>query len=187
MGDGSEISESTGNISTDKYFDTYVQGHVQKTDKAAIPAQTEMNESLRADSEKVIQERVQGGPPVPSPHKSDIIASSSGPPVPVAMLAATDVDNAPDDGTPPFAVRQVDLNRDGSVEEIIQNAAQADGLLDISIVKNGREIFFGRGKQIKLLSTRNTEGWEDIGIKSARGTVQVYRYSPKDLAYTALN
>jgi hypothetical protein len=183
FGDDGEISQSSDNISAERYFDTY-EG-IKRDNPVKSPAEPEksVNLHLQADSEKIISQRqTKNRPPVPSP-KNDTIASSANPPVPMAMLAA-DVDDV-NDTTPPFAVRQVDLNRDGIAEEIIQNAVHPDGLLDISIVKNGREIFFGRGKQIKLLSTRSTEGWEDIGLKSAEGATRVYRYSPKESAYIA--
>jgi hypothetical protein len=118
--------------------------------------------------------------PIPTPR--EVVVASSAPPVP---HSATDGMDALDSAKP-FAVRQIDLNRDGSVEEVIQNATQPDGLLDISIVKNGREIFFGRGKQISLLPSRN-QGWADIALKMGTKTLQVFRYDAKDAAYRALD
>ncbi len=127
----------------------------------------------QAPSAKDIEKSAQ---PVPVP--KEVVIASSAPPVPMAMMAL-DIDDA----HAPFAVRQVDLNRDGSVEEIIQNAIQSDGLLDISIVKNGQEIFYGRGKQIALLPNRSNEGWSDIALKTESKGTQVYRYSAKDAIY----
>lgn len=118
--------------------------------------------------------------PIPIPR--EVVVASSAPPVPHSATESMDAL----DSAKPFAVRQVDLNRDGSVEEIIQNATQPDGLLDISIVKNGREIFFGRGKQISLLPSRN-QGWADIALKMGAKTLQVFRYDAKDAAYRALD
>jgi hypothetical protein len=119
--------------------------------------------------------------PIPTPR--EVVVASSAPPVP-AGSQADGVDAL--ESAKPFAVRQIDLNRDGSVEEIIQNATQADGLLDISIVKNGREIFFGRGKQISLLPSRS-QGWSDIALKMGAKTLQVFRYDAKEAAYRALD
>jgi hypothetical protein len=121
--------------------------------------------------------------PVPVPH--EVVVATTAPPVPMAMLAA-DIEEAKE-GAHPFAVRQVDLNKDGATEEIIQNAVQADGLLDISIVRNGREIFFGRGRQISLLPSRNNEGWSDIALRGSNERLKVFRYSVKTDSYTALD
>ena len=122
--------------------------------------------------------------PVPVPR--EVVVASSAPPVPGGNnLLSEDNEN----GKPelkPFAVKQIDLNQDGSIEEIIQNAVQEDGMLDISIVKNGREIFFGRGRQISLLPSRN-QGWADIALKMGAKTLQVFRYNAKDAAYRAID
>ncbi len=121
--------------------------------------------------------------PVPVPR--EVVVASSAPPVPNAGLAA-DESGGGEAIIKPFAIRQVDLNKDGATEEIIQNATQADGLLDISIVKNGREIFFGRGKQISLLPSRS-EGWSDIVLKMGARTMQIFRYDPQEASYRALD
>ncbi|MCE3235149.1 MAG: hypothetical protein K0Q50_1329 [Vampirovibrio sp.] len=122
--------------------------------------------------------------PVPIPR--EVVIASSAPPVPGGPAQALSQAENMNDNAPPFAVRQVDLDQDGSIEEIIQNATQSDGLLDISIVKNGREIFYGRGKQISLLPTRN-QGWADIALKMGAKTLQVFRYDIKNSAYRALD
>jgi hypothetical protein len=119
--------------------------------------------------------------PVPVPR--EVVIASSAPPVP---FNHADNVNTLADVSKAFAIRQVDLNDDGSIEEIIQNATQADGLLDISIVKDGREIFFGRGKRISLLPSRS-QGWSDIVLKMGVQTLQVFRYDPKKDAYRALD
>jgi hypothetical protein len=120
--------------------------------------------------------------PVPVPR--EVVIASSAPPVPTANRSEGSTFD--DNSAKPFAIKQVDLNKDGATEEIIQNATQPDGLLDISIVKNGREIFFGRGKQISLLPSRS-EGWSDIVLKMGAKTLQVFRYDPKEAAYRALD
>ena len=122
--------------------------------------------------------------PVPVPR--EVVVASSAPPVPMSGLGGDAHEADSDDAARPFAIRQVDLNKDGTTEEIIQNATQPDGLLDISIVKNGREIFFGRGKQISLLPSRN-QGWSDIVLKMGYKTLQVFRYDPKESAYRAMD
>lgn len=114
--------------------------------------------------------------PVPVPR--EVVVASSAPPVPGGV-------NTPEYGGTPFAVRQIDLDQDGSSEEIIQNAKQSDGMLDISIVKNGREIFFARGQQISLLPTRS-RGWADIALKLGSQTLQVFRYDVRSSTYKAL-
>lgn len=116
--------------------------------------------------------------PVPVPR--EVVVASSAPPVPGGNVASER------GGGGPFAVRQIDMDQDGINEEIIQNAEQSDGLLDISIVKNGREIFFGRGQQISLLPTRN-RGWADIALKMGTKTLQVFRYDIRSSAYRALD
>lgn len=122
--------------------------------------------------------------PVPTPR--EVVIASSAPPVPGRLHADHAEEVIGNDESQPFAVRQVDLDADGSIEEIIQNATQSDGLLDISIVKNGREIFYGRAKQISLLPTRN-QGWADIALKMGAKTLQVFRYDAKKSAYKALD
>jgi hypothetical protein len=127
--------------------------------------------------------------PVPVPR--EVVLASVAPPVPREVVVASSAPPVPggnfssDRWRTPFAVRQIDLDQDGVNEEIIQNAEQSDGLLDISIVKNGREIFFGRGQQISLLPTRN-RGWADIALKMGRKTLQVFRYDIRSSAYRAL-
>jgi hypothetical protein len=117
--------------------------------------------------------------PVPVP-KAVMLAAAT-PPVPHRVR----VENVSEVHAAPFAVRKIDLNRDGSNEEIIQSADGEDGLLNISIVQNGREIFFGRGRQIALLPSRTFEGWADIALKANGRVIGVFRYNPRQDAYTA--
>jgi hypothetical protein len=117
--------------------------------------------------------------PIPAP--KDVVVASNAPPVPMAMLAI-DHEEAHEAGKP-FAIRQIDLNQDGDAEEIIQKASEPDGLLDISIVKGGQEIFFGRGSQISLLPTRSSEGWSDIALKTGKSTLKVFRYNAAEHTY----
>lgn len=178
LGDSSEPIVATDE--KESFFDSY------KSRQTASDKYASSNANKRINPDDTTPSRMsQNRPPVPL-SKEEVIASSvSLPPVPIAMMA-TDMEETNTAEEKPFAVRQVDLNRDGLAEEIIQNAVHPDGLLDISIVKNGREIFYGRGKQIRLLTTRNTEGWEDIGLQPAQGKVQIFRYSPKEASYITL-
>ncbi len=145
------------------------------TSAQSVSVEKKEADSPRIDLKNPVQlEKV--ARPVPIPR--EVVVASSAPPVPGGNPASDREEN-------PFAVRQVDLDQDGISEEIIQNAKQSDGLLDISIVKNGREIFFGRGRQIALLPTRN-RGWADIALKAGSETLQVFRYDVRASAYKAL-
>lgn len=113
------------------------------------------------------------------PVPKEVVVATTAAPVPIAMLATADENRS---AARPFAIRKMDLDRDGTQEEIIQNALQSDGLLDISIVKNGQEIFYGRGKRISLLPTRH-DGWQDIALATAKGREEVYQYHSGGAAY----
>ena len=140
-----------------------------------IEPDTEFSEVDLKDVKKV--EKV--ARPVPVPR--EVVIASSAPPVPMANSAI-----GVGEAERPFAVRQIDLDKDGASEEIIQNASHPDGLLDISIVKNGREIYFGRGQQISLLPTRN-RGWSDIALKMGEKTLQVFRYDVRSAGYKPID
>lgn len=120
--------------------------------------------------------------PIPVP--KEVVVASSAPPVPAMGMLAADIDE-PEESPRPFAIRQIDLNDDGKEEEVIQNAVHSDGLLDISIVKGGREIFFGRGKQVSLLPTRSG-GWSDIALKTGKSGLKVFRYNAAQDFYKPL-
>lgn len=144
-------------------------GEEKKSASSGLPGLGDLNLKDSKQVEKVAR-------PVPVPR--EVVVASSAPPVPGGVTT-------PEYGGTPFAVRQIDLDQDGSSEEIIQNAKQSDGMLDISIVKNGREIFFGRGQQISLLPTRS-RGWADIALKLGSQTLQVFRYDVRSSTYKAL-
>ncbi len=108
----------------------------------------------------------------PVPASKEVVVASSAPPI-------------PDTGSRPFSLRTIDLNMDGVAEEIIQSAGQHDGLLDISIVKNGQEVFFGRGKELSILPSRGSGGWADIVLKTGPDSFQVYRYNINQGGYKA--
>lgn len=160
-------------LSSSEQSSTQDEGFIDRVDFQG--ANSEGGSVNLADNQQV--EKVARPVPVPE----EVVVATSEPPVPMAMLAA-DVEEARESARP-FAVKQVDLNRDGAAEEIIQNAVQSDGLLDISIVRGGREIFYGRGKQIALLPTRSNEGWSDIALKDGKKVLTVFRYNPKDANY----
>ncbi len=77
-----------------------------------------------------------------------------------------------------YVSRQVDLNKDGLAEEVIQNILAQDGLIDISVVQGGKEIFYGRGKSIQVLPTRQY-GWADLALTTDDWKPSYYRYNPK--------
>ena len=77
-----------------------------------------------------------------------------------------------------YVSRQIDLNKDGLAEEVIQNILAQDGLIDISVVQGGKEIFYGRGKSIQVLPTRRY-GWADLALNTDDWKPSYYRYNPK--------
>jgi hypothetical protein len=121
--------------------------------------------------------------PVIVPNSNALIQASSSPPTPGSHR----VNRVADVRARPYATRKIDLDQDGYQEEVIQSATGHDGLLDISIVKNGREIFFGRGRQLAVLPARNPSGWCDIVLKAGGKIMGVYRYNPVQNAYTSLS
>ena len=108
------------------------------------------------------------------PAGKEVVVASNTPPVPDADLRSK-----------PFSVRTVDLNLDGSSEEILQSAVGNDGLLDISILRNGQELFFARGKDISVMGSRSGGGWADI-VLNANRTPQIFRYNARVGAYQPL-
>ena len=76
-----------------------------------------------------------------------------------------------------FSSQKVDLNNDGESEEIVQRITADDGLVDISIIRHGREVFYGRGKQLQILNTRASNGWLDIALDTGDPKSAVYKFS----------
>lgn len=82
-----------------------------------------------------------------------------------------------------YVTRKIDLNRDGTDEEIIQRITANDGLIDISIVQpSGRELLYGRGQALHILSSRRL-GWSDLALETGANTEVFYRYNPKIDSY----
>lgn len=180
-GDGQEtryLEPLTDTEGSERYESTHP---APSTDDTARGVNPDNGETVNLRDTKQVAKISQ---PVPVP--KEVVVASSAPPVPVANIASDSLEPESWNNARPFAVRQIDLDRDGAVEEVIQNAKQSDGMLDISIVKNGREIFYGRGKQISLLPTSN-RGWADIALKLGSQTLQVFRYNTKDDAYKMLD
>ncbi len=122
------------------------------------------------------------------PVPQNLVVASKAPPIPAStMLASVDDPDNGKDPAHPFAVHKVDLNQDGAREDIIQKATTGDGLIDISIVKEGREIFYGRGRQIGLLPTHNKQGWADILIRTSSNRRKVFRYDVVSGTYKLLD
>lgn len=77
----------------------------------------------------------------------------------------------------------LDLNRDGSDENIIQTP-RADGHINISVVSEGKEILFGQGQQLQVLPTRR-QGWSDLAVMNTKnGQRHVYQFDPKTQSYS---
>ncbi|MEM0952180.1 MAG: hypothetical protein AAGI66_08585 [Cyanobacteria bacterium P01_H01_bin.74] len=83
-----------------------------------------------------------------------------------------------------YAVDKLDLNQDGLVERLIQDASLPYELWGFSIVKGEREIFYAAGKQLSFLKSRH-HGWQDIEVNLGRQRV-VYRYNPIQGSYEAI-
>jgi hypothetical protein len=79
-----------------------------------------------------------------------------------------------------------DLNQDGDSEQIIQSAPGRSGVIDFSIVNQGKEVFYGKGYQLRVLTTRH-QGWSDLAVIKPNDTVEVFRYDPNDGAYQPTN
>jgi len=77
-----------------------------------------------------------------------------------------------------YTAQGIDLNQDGQPEQVIQRVSANDGLVDISIINNGRELFYGRGKKLNILNSRHG-GWLDVSLEGegGRATEYVYRRS----------
>lgn len=175
------LGTNSGNEGETRFLEPLDEDLARETEKS-LSRSSDTTTEANIDPEKIdLKDKRQVekvAQPVPIP--KEVVVASSAPPVPGGNMSS----DTPSGN--PFAVRQIDLDQDGSSEEIIQNAGQSDGLLDISIVKNGKEIFFGRGQQISLLPTRN-RGWADIALKMGSKTLQVFRYDVRTSAYKAID
>jgi hypothetical protein len=69
-----------------------------------------------------------------------------------------------------------DLNADGIQEHIIMSPADSRGLRDISVIINGKELFYGRGTKALELPTRH-DGWPDLLLKTGTSKDLVYEYN----------
>lgn len=79
--------------------------------------------------------------------------------------------------------RSFDLDDDGSPEQIIQSVTANDGYLDISVIKNGRELFYARGKQLQILPSKK-HGWSDLALITQSSKLRnVYRFDKKQDGY----
>jgi hypothetical protein len=80
-------------------------------------------------------------------------------------------------------VAENDLNADGQKEQIIQSAPNAkDKQIDFAVVSNGKELFYGKGYQLRVM-TRHHNGWPDLAVIKPDNT-DVYEYDPKQGLYT---
>jgi hypothetical protein len=137
--------------------------------------------SMRSWDWRDVTRAARMGNPVPVP--DTVVQDSYRPPTPTTRH----VDRVADVRPRPYGTRKVDLDQDGSTEDIIQSAEGHDGLIDISIVKNGKEIFYGRGRQLTVLPSQSMYGWKDIALKAHGKIIGIYRYNPSENAYSALD
>jgi|GEM_PF-2869802 len=137
--------------------------------------------SMRSWDWRDVSRAARMGNPVPVP--DTVVQDSYRPPTPTTRR----VDRVADVRPRPYGTRKVDLDQDGSTEDIIQSAEGHDGLIDISIVKNGKEIFYGRGRQLTVLPSQSMYGWRDIALKAHGKIIGIYRYNPSENAYSALD
>ncbi|MBK8190633.1 MAG: hypothetical protein IPK79_09325 [Vampirovibrionales bacterium] len=91
--------------------------------------------------------------------------------------------------SPPLPVvdvqtRGLDINRDGVAEQIMYDRTANDGLMDISILVEHREVFYGRGKAIRVLPT-GRNGWADVALMVNEQESRVFRYNPASSMYEA--
>jgi hypothetical protein len=70
-----------------------------------------------------------------------------------------------------------DLNGDGDTEQIIQSPPTRSGVIDFSVVTDGKEVFYGKGYQLRVLTTRN-KGWSDLAVVKPNDQVEVFKYNP---------
>jgi hypothetical protein len=98
------------------------------------------------------------------------VPATAGPPVPPAA-------------TPNYQTASGDYNADGDTEQVIQAETARSGVYEISVVSDGREVFFAEGAELLPLASKH-HGWEDIGLRPAAGKpVVVYRFNPKTDQY----
>jgi hypothetical protein len=84
------------------------------------------------------------------------------------------------------ALEREDLNGDGAMESVLRTKTVNDGLLDISVVRGSREVFYGRGKDLVVLPTRH-KGWADLVMTGEAGEKQVFRFNPAVEGYEAVD
>lgn len=76
----------------------------------------------------------------------------------------------------------LDINRDGQSEQILYDRTANDGLMDISILVEHREVFYGRGKALRVLPSQRN-GWADIALVIGPAETRVFRYNPLTAMY----
>lgn len=84
------------------------------------------------------------------------------------------------------ALEREDLSGDGAMESVLRTQTVNDGLLDISVVRGSREVFYGRGKDLVVLPTRH-QGWADLVLTGESGEKQVFRFNPSVEGYEAVD
>lgn len=78
-----------------------------------------------------------------------------------------------------------DFNGDGVKEQIVVSKILNDGLQDISVISNGRELFYGRGKKLTVLNSK-TAGWADLSLETTDKRPILFQYRPTEEGYVAI-
>jgi hypothetical protein len=136
-----------------------------------VPRQDKVSEQEQADEDALAMNMVASSAPVKG---RSGLSQFAGPPVPSATQK-----NTPDKHHDLWDAE--DLNKDGDQEELIQTQSKAgakDGLMDISVLSDGRELFYGRGKKLTVLPTRSN-GWSDLQLTVSESERLRFRYNPK--------
>jgi hypothetical protein len=76
-----------------------------------------------------------------------------------------------------------DFNQDGHSEQIVQSQPNAQGQIDFAVISHGKELFYGKGYQMRVLTTRH-KGWPDLALVTTGDKVSVYRYNSATGEYT---
>jgi hypothetical protein len=77
-----------------------------------------------------------------------------------------------------------DFNRDGHPEEVIEHRHPERGVIDFSIISQGRELFYGQGEQLRVLNQHHT-GWPDLALVKPGDRVEVFRFDAQSLGYVS--
>lgn len=170
-GDGTSEKDKIGSRSMDEEGFDWQDEEVSDQPIRRLSKQGKSSSQDQADEEALAMNMVASSSPVKG---RSGLSQFAGPPVP-----SGEKKNKPDQHHDLWDAE--DLNRDGSQEELIQTQSKAgskDGLMDISVLSDGRELFYGRGKKLTVLPTRSN-GWSDLQLTVSESERLRFRYNPK--------